>query len=80
VKIKPGSFFPKRELKTAVEVRKITAALLMAEIVLAEAIAHYPRCLSAVSKDRLFRRYHPDYRQGPCQRGGAEPGALTLAS
>jgi Xaa-Pro aminopeptidase len=38
VKVKPGSFFPERELKSAIEVRKITAALLMAEVGLAEAI------------------------------------------
>jgi Xaa-Pro aminopeptidase len=35
---KPGSFFPEREFKSAPEVKKISAALLMAEIGMAEAI------------------------------------------
>jgi Xaa-Pro aminopeptidase len=38
VKVKPGSFFPEREQKSAEEVKKISAALMMAEVGLAEAI------------------------------------------
>jgi Xaa-Pro aminopeptidase len=38
VKVKEGSLFPERELKSAAEVRKISAALTMAEIGLAEGI------------------------------------------
>jgi Xaa-Pro aminopeptidase len=38
VKAKPGSFFPEREKKSADEVKKISAALMMAEVGLAEAI------------------------------------------
>ena len=38
VKARPGNFFPDRECKTAAEVKKLSAALLMAEIGMAEAI------------------------------------------
>jgi Xaa-Pro aminopeptidase len=38
VKVKPGGFLPQREQKSPVEVRKISAALLMAEIGMAEAM------------------------------------------
>jgi Xaa-Pro aminopeptidase len=38
VAARPGSFFPEREFKSAAEVKKISAALLMAEIGMAEAI------------------------------------------
>jgi len=38
VKIKEGSFFPEREIKTSDEVKKISAALMMAEVGLAEGI------------------------------------------
>jgi len=38
VKVKPGSFFPTREFKTAEEVKKVSASLMMAEVGLAEAI------------------------------------------
>ena len=38
VKVKPGAFFPNREFKTAEEVKKISAALMMAEVGLAEGI------------------------------------------
>lgn len=38
VKARPGSFFPQREIKCADEVKKISAALMMAEVGLAEAI------------------------------------------
>jgi Xaa-Pro aminopeptidase len=38
VKVKPGNFCPEREQKSADEVKKISAALVMAEVGLAEAI------------------------------------------
>src|SRR5438093_7299844 len=38
VKVKEGNFFPEREFKTAEEVKKISAALMMAEVGLAEGI------------------------------------------
>ena len=38
VKVKEGHFFPEREFKTADEVKKISAALIMAEVGLAEGI------------------------------------------
>ena len=38
VKARPGNFFPEREIKSAVEVRKISAALVMAEVGMAEAM------------------------------------------
>lgn len=38
VRARRGAFFPQRELKTPVEIRKIVAALTMAEVGLAEAI------------------------------------------
>lgn len=38
VKAKPGAFFPQREQKSPAEVKMITAALVMAEVGLAEAI------------------------------------------
>jgi Xaa-Pro aminopeptidase len=38
VKTRPGSFFPEREIKSADEVKKISAALMMAEVGLAEAM------------------------------------------
>lgn len=38
VKVKPGAFFPDREVKSAEEVKKISAALMMAEVGLAEGI------------------------------------------
>ncbi|HYT62106.1 MAG TPA: M24 family metallopeptidase [Haliangiales bacterium] len=38
VKVKEGQFFPEREFKTADEVKKISAALMMAEVGLAEGI------------------------------------------
>jgi Xaa-Pro aminopeptidase len=38
VKVKEGPFFPDREIKTAEEVKKISAALMMAEVGLAEGI------------------------------------------
>lgn len=38
LKLKPGPFFPDREFKTAEEVKKVSAALMMAEVGLAEGI------------------------------------------
>jgi Xaa-Pro aminopeptidase len=38
VKTRPGMFFPEREIKSAAEVRKISAALVMAEVGMAEAM------------------------------------------
>ena len=38
IKARPGTFFPERELKSAGEVRKISAALVMAEVGMAEAM------------------------------------------
>ncbi len=38
VKVRKGAFFPEREFKTAEEVKKISAALMMAEVGLAEGI------------------------------------------
>ncbi len=38
VKARPGSYFPQRELKTPAEVRKISAALVMAEVGMSEAM------------------------------------------
>jgi Xaa-Pro aminopeptidase len=38
VKARPGTFFPERAIKSAAEVRKISAALVMAEVGMAEAM------------------------------------------
>jgi Xaa-Pro aminopeptidase len=38
VRPRPGNFFPEREQKSAVEVKKISAALMMAEVGMAEAL------------------------------------------
>ncbi len=38
VKVRPGSFFPEREVKTSAEVKKISAALMMAEVGMSEGI------------------------------------------
>jgi Xaa-Pro aminopeptidase len=38
VRPRPGCFFPEREIKSAAEVRKISAALMMAEVGMAEAM------------------------------------------
>jgi Xaa-Pro aminopeptidase len=55
VKVRPDGFFPAREQKTTVEVRRISAALLMAEVGLAEAIQVLKR--ARIGRDfRLF--YH----------------------
>ncbi len=55
VKVKAGTFFPERETKTADEVKKISAALMMAEVGLAEGMQALKN--SKVGKNRrLF--YH----------------------
>jgi Xaa-Pro aminopeptidase len=50
IKPRPGSFFPEREEKTADEVKKISAALMMAEVGLAEGIQALKT--SKIGKDR----------------------------
>ena len=58
VKVKRGGFFPAREQKTAAEVRKVSAALLMAEVGLAEAIQVLKR--AKIGRDlRLFHHNIP---------------------
>jgi Xaa-Pro aminopeptidase len=55
VKARPGNFFPEREIKSAAEVRKISAALVMAEVGMAEGMEVLRR--SKIGRDRkLF--YH----------------------
>ena len=49
VKAKPGGFFPEREFKSAPEVKKISAALMMAEVGMAEAMQVLR--LSKISRD-----------------------------
>ena len=49
VRVKRGQFFPKRETKTAEEVKKISAALMMAEVGLAEGI-------QAIKQAKIGRR------------------------
>jgi len=55
VKVKRGSFFPEREQKATVEVRKITAALVMAEVGMSEAM-QVLKCAKIGRDRRLF--YH----------------------
>src|SRR6185503_20283681 len=55
VKLKEGAFFPDRETKTAEEVKKISAALMMAEVGLAEGI-HALRQAKVGRRKRLV--YH----------------------
>ncbi len=60
IKVRPrdGNFFPERERKTADEVKKITAALVMAEVGLAEGIQALRN--SKIGRDRkLFYRNAP---------------------
>ena len=52
---RPGNFFPEREHKSAAEVRKLSAALLMAEIGMAEAIQVLQR--AKITRDRRLL-YH----------------------
>lgn len=55
VKVRAGSFFPDRECKSAIEVKKLSAALLMAEIGMSEAIQTLHR--SKIGKGRRLL-YH----------------------
>jgi len=55
VKVRAGSFFPERECKSADEVKKVSAALLMAEIGMSEAIQALRR--SKIGKGRRLL-YH----------------------
>ncbi len=50
LKPRPGTFFPEREIKSAAEVRKISAALMMAEVGMAEAIQVLHR--AKIGRDR----------------------------
>ncbi len=58
VKVKPGGFFPKREHKSAAEVKKISAALTMAEVGLAEAI-------QALKSSKIGQHRRLLYRNAP---------------
>jgi Xaa-Pro aminopeptidase len=55
VRVRRGQFFPKRETKTAEEVKKISAALMMAEVGLAEGI-------QALKQAKIGRRKRLIYR------------------
>ena len=55
VKVREGGFFPEREIKTPDEVKKLSAALMMAEVGLAEGIQALKS--SKISKDRKLL-YH----------------------
>ena len=55
VKSRPGGFFPERETKSAAEVRKISAALMMAEVGMAEGMEILRR--SKIGRDRKLY-YH----------------------
>jgi len=55
VTARPGNFFPEREIKSAAEVRKISAALVMAEVGMAEAMQVLRA--SKISRDRRLL-YH----------------------
>ena len=50
VRARPGTFFPERETKSAAEVRKISAALLMAEVGMAEGMEVLRR--AKIGRDR----------------------------
>jgi Xaa-Pro aminopeptidase len=56
VKTRPGNFFSSRELKTADEVKKISAALMMAEVGLAEAMQALKT--SKIAKNRRLIYHH----------------------
>ena len=49
-KARPGTFFPEREIKSAAEVRKISAALMMAEVGMAEGMEVLRR--AKIGRDR----------------------------
>jgi Xaa-Pro aminopeptidase len=50
IRVKPGAFFPERERKSTAEIKKISAALMMAEVGMAEGIQALK--LSKIGKDR----------------------------
>jgi Xaa-Pro aminopeptidase len=54
VKARPGNFFPERERKSAADVKKISAALLMAEIGMAEGIQMLQRAKIAPGRRLLY--------------------------
>jgi Xaa-Pro aminopeptidase len=58
VKVKPGEFFPERQHKTSDEVKKISAALIMAEVGLAEAI-------QALRSSKIGKGRRLTYRNAP---------------
>lgn len=55
IKTKPGGFFPKREQKSAAEVKKISAALMMAEVGLAEGIQALKSAKIAKNRQLIYR-------------------------
>jgi Xaa-Pro aminopeptidase len=55
VKTKPGGFFPKREQKSAAEVKKISAALMMAEVGLAEGIQALKSAKIGKNRQLIYR-------------------------
>ena len=55
VRVRSGTFFPEREIKSAAEVRKISAALLMAEVGMAEGMEALRR--ARIGRDRKLL-YH----------------------
>ncbi|HEX4646087.1 MAG TPA: aminopeptidase P family protein, partial [Verrucomicrobiae bacterium] len=55
LKTKPGGFFPKREQKSAAEVKKISAALMMAEVGLAEGIQALKSAKIGKSRQLIYR-------------------------
>ncbi|SRR5581483_10525474 len=58
VKVKPGPFFPEREFKTTDEVKKVSAALMMAEVGLSEAI-------QALRSSKVGKRRQLMYHNAP---------------
>ena len=54
-RVRPGTFFPEREIKSAAEVRKISAALMMAEVGMAEGMEVLRR--TKIGRDRKLL-YH----------------------
>jgi Xaa-Pro aminopeptidase len=54
VKVKPGAFFPQREFKAPAEVKKISAALLMAEVGMAEGIHALRQCRIGSGRKLLY--------------------------
>src|SRR5579859_432424 len=55
VKTKTGGFFPKREQKSAAEVKKISAALMMAEVGLAEGIQALKSAKIGKNRQLIYR-------------------------